>query len=108
NILFHYRLPETGPARARIEFGFRAEEFLRAACAYVDALLVIIPVFPGEGALGPLLAHHLELRRRQYLLPFLIGLDDLLGLLGLHLLSILPFRFRRLVRRLREAIRADQ
>src|SRR5262245_37945330 len=108
NILFRHRLPEAGPARARIEFGFRAIEFLRAAGAYVAALLVIIPVFPGEGALGSLLAHHLELHRRQYLRPFFVGLDDLFDLLRLHLLSVLPFRFRWLVRRLRETIRADQ
>src|SRR5882672_1407314 len=94
DVLFHHRLPKTGPARARIELGLRTEQLLRATGAYVDAFLVVIPEFAREGALGPLLAHHLKLQRRQYLRPFLIGLDDLFDLLRFHFLSILPFHFR--------------
>src|SRR5262245_48959729 len=108
DVLFRHRRPEAGPARARIELGLRAEQFLSAAGANVDAFLVTVPEFASESALGPLLAHHLKLQRRQYLLPFLVALDDLIYLLRLHFLSGLPFGFRRLFGLLREAIRADQ
>src|SRR5262245_24806625 len=70
DVFFGDRFPETGPARARIELVFRAEQFLTAADANVDALLVIIPIFAGEGDLGPLLTGDLVLNRRQKLLPF--------------------------------------
>src|SRR5215510_9400720 len=108
DVLFRHRRPEAGPARARIELGLRAEQFLPAAGANVDAFLVIVPEFASESAFGPFLAHHLKLQRRQYLLPFIVGLYDLINLLRLHLLPGLPFRFRRLFGLLREAIRADQ
>ena len=36
----------------------------------------------GEGALGAVLAQHVELLRRQQLLPLLVGLGDLEGLVG--------------------------
>src|SRR5712671_6490838 len=67
---------EAGPAGAGIELFVAAEERGTAADAAVDALLVVVPVLPGEGALGALLARDGELFGCQILLPLGIALDD--------------------------------
>src|SRR5262245_12113842 len=77
-VLFHgdifllRRLPEAGPAAAGLELVIGAEQLGAAAHAAVDAGLVIVPVLAGEGALRAVLARHLELLRRQLLLPLCI------------------------------------
>src|SRR5207249_3985762 len=59
----------------------RVEQLRPAGPAVVRAIVVAVPILAGEGALGPLLPHHLELEWRQLRAPFLVGLVDLALLL---------------------------
>src|SRR5208282_199463 len=67
---------EAGPSAARLEFGFRVEQRSAAADAAVDALLVMVPVFAGEGGFCGGTAGHGILRGVELLLPFLFRLVD--------------------------------
>jgi hypothetical protein len=51
---------------------------------------VIVPVPAGEGAFGTLLARYGKFFRREFLLPFSIGLDDFIHLDSLPSFSIIP------------------
>src|SRR4051794_37711031 len=62
-------LPEARPARARFELVLRAEKLGAAAAAAIDALLVVVPVLPREGAFGAFPARDLEFFGRQLLAP---------------------------------------
>src|SRR3546814_13165972 len=75
-ILFD-RSGETGPAGARIELRVAGEKHRAAARAAVYALVVVLPVFAGEGRLGPRLALHLILSEVKLLAPLRISLVDL-------------------------------
>lgn len=66
--------PETGPARAGLEFGLRIEEGGSAADAPIAAFPFQVPVFATKGRLSPLLASHVILLWREVLFPFLVGL----------------------------------
>src|SRR5262245_17551607 len=60
---------EARPAAAGVELGLGIEEHVTAAHAAIRAILVVVPVAAGEGALGPLLARDPVLLRRQLLTP---------------------------------------
>ena len=72
------RLREARPAASRIELALGVEERLAAGTAPICAVRVLVPVLPGEGALRPLLAHHVVLLGRQLLPPLGVGFLDLL------------------------------
>src|SRR3546814_11262141 len=59
-ILFD-RSGETGPAGARIELRVAGEKHRAAARAAVYAMVVVVPVFAGEGRPGPRRAPHMIL-----------------------------------------------
>ncbi len=69
--------PETGPAGAGVELRFGVEENGIAANATVEAVGIILVEFAGEGAFSAVFAGDIEFDGREALLPFLIGLDDL-------------------------------
>src|SRR3546814_17224231 len=75
-ILFD-RSGETGPAGARIELRVAGEKHRAAARAAVYAMVVVVPVFAGDGRLGPRLAQHLILAGVKLLAPPRISLVDL-------------------------------
>src|ERR1700687_2956071 len=77
---FGHWLPETRPARPGIELCLRAEEFLAAAHALVDADVLGVPVLPAKGALSAVLARHLVLLGCELALPVLITLYHLVHL----------------------------
>src|ERR1035437_7006134 len=83
------RRPETGPAAAGFEFLVAAEQGVAAAHAAVHAGFVIVPVAAGKGAFGSLFARYGKLFRREFFLPFGIGLDDLVHVDGLPSRSII-------------------
>src|ERR1035441_1738608 len=60
-----------------------------AARAAVHTGSVIVPVAAGEGGFGALLARHGKLFRREFFLPFGIGLDDFVHLDALPSLPII-------------------
>ena len=64
------RLPEAGPAAARIELGVSVEQRLIATHAAVDARIMAIPVFTRERRLCAALAAHLVLFRGEFVAPF--------------------------------------
>src|SRR5258706_3544395 len=72
------RLPETGPAGARIELGPGLKQLGVAANTAVGAVLVHVPILAGEGRLGAALPRHLILLRRKLGLPFGVGFGDLI------------------------------
>ena len=63
------RLGEAGPAGAGVELGVGGEQLGAAADAAVHAVVLLVPVGAGEGALGAGLAGHLVLLGRQLLAP---------------------------------------
>src|SRR5262249_26715615 len=71
------RLRERGPARPRLELGARLEERISAAGADVGPGLLGAEETPGEGPLGAVVAEDLVGLRREALLPFLVGQDEL-------------------------------
>src|ERR1700730_11550904 len=87
------RRVETGPAAFGVELSVRAQKFVAAANAEVDALIMKGPVFSGKGSFGALSPRHCKLFGCQHLAPFFIGLGDSLahgscrpeGLMGLIL-----------------------
>src|SRR5580704_5910594 len=52
DVLFRDRLPETRPARARLELGARVVEHGVAADAVIQTISVVVRVLAGPGALG--------------------------------------------------------
>src|SRR6185503_8028926 len=70
------RLREARPARAGVELHARVEELVAAAGAAVHAVVVLVPVLTGEGALGAALAEHLVLLGSELLAPLLVGLSN--------------------------------
>src|SRR6185503_13624913 len=73
------RLPETRPTRAAVEFRLRGEQLEVAARATEGALAVLVIERAREGAFSGFLAQHLELVRRQQLLPFVLTVRDFEG-----------------------------
>src|ERR1043166_5043867 len=73
-----YRLIETRPAGAALEFRVRAEQRCAAAHTAIDTGLVIVPQLAGEGDFRTPFAGYSELFRRQLLPPFLFRLVDFL------------------------------
>src|SRR5262245_13866383 len=67
------RLPETGPARSRVKLRPGVEQRLPAADAGIDTVLLRVPVGPGEGPFGALLARDAELLLGQLPAPRVIG-----------------------------------
>src|SRR5438876_4021446 len=70
------RLVEARPAGAGLEFGRGIEQQLPAADALVDAVVLGVPVFAGEGALGAFLTRDAELLRRELFTPLRFGFLD--------------------------------
>src|SRR2546425_64735 len=68
NISFLNGRRETRPASPRVELGPRCEEFGPADDAQIHARVVVVPIFSGEGSLGPLVHDDVVLKRRQLLL----------------------------------------
>src|SRR5829696_9153238 len=68
------RLGEARPAGARVELGRRVEQLGTTTGAAVHAVVVTVPVLPGEGALGARLSQHLVLLGVQLFAPLGIGL----------------------------------
>src|SRR3989475_4680268 len=80
NISFLNGRPETRPAGPRVELGPRREEFGPADDAQIHARVVVVPIFAGEGSLGPLVHDDVVLKRRKLLLQ--LRLVELLHGLG--------------------------
>src|ERR1039458_1124114 len=89
HVLLGGRRPETWPAAPGLEFLAAREQGVAAAHAAVHTGSVIVPVAAGEGGFGALLARHGKLFRREFFLPFGIGLDDFVHLDGLPSLPII-------------------
>src|ERR1035438_9613969 len=89
HVLLGGRRPETWPAAPGLEFLAAREQGVAAARAAVYTGSMIVPVAAGEGGFGALLARHGKLFRREFFLPFGIGLDDFVHLDGLPSLPIL-------------------
>src|SRR3984957_1898982 len=68
------RLPEAGPARARLKLSGRVEQRVVATDAAKDALVAQIPVFAGESDLGVGLSRDFVPPRRGFLGPLIFGL----------------------------------
>src|SRR5947208_2786615 len=73
------RVPETRPASAAFELCPCVEQRLLAARANERARALFSVERAGAGALGAVLAQHLELLRVQRLLPLVLGMLDLEG-----------------------------
>src|SRR2546428_9514953 len=80
NVSFLNGRPETRPAGPRVELGPRCEEFGPADDAKIHARVVVVPIFAGEGSLGPLVHDDVVLKRRKLLLQ--LRLVELLHGLG--------------------------
>src|ERR1700722_4013049 len=76
HVLLGDGLPEAGPAGARLELGFGAEESVVATDAAIDSLVVVVPGDAGVGALCAGLAGDGEGDRGELLLPLRVGLGD--------------------------------
>src|SRR5271166_5650470 len=74
DVLLAGRLPEAGPARSGVELGVRVKEQGTAAGALVDPSVLVIPVFPGKGWFGSLLAGHVVLLGSERPPPFFVAL----------------------------------
>src|SRR2546428_4745568 len=79
NISFLNGRPETRPAGPRVELGPRREEFGPADDAQIHARVVVVPIFAGEGSLGPLVHDDVVLKRRKLLQLRLVELLHGLG-----------------------------
>src|SRR5207244_12482435 len=71
--------PETRPAAPRDELGPRREEFGPPDDAQIHARVVVVPIFAGEGSLGPLVHDDVVLKRRKLLQLRLVELLHGLG-----------------------------
>src|SRR5262245_36282666 len=60
-----HRGVEARPAGAGVELGVRIEERRATPGAHIGSRVVRVPKGSGEGTLGPLLAEHVVLQRRQ-------------------------------------------
>ena len=76
DIFFLAWLPETGPAGAGIEFALGIEQLRAAAYAAIDARLLAVIIFAGEGPFSAFLATNCVLLGGELRLPLLVGLDD--------------------------------
>ena len=72
-------LPEARPPRAGFVFMLREIQVVSAADALVDAMIMIIPRYPGEGTLRTLFAGDIVLFWRQQCAPFSFSFDDLIA-----------------------------
>src|SRR5881397_760281 len=73
-----HRVGEARPTGSRVELRGAVEERLAAADTAVNAILMVVPVRAGEGALGALFTGYVILVGRQLLLPLLFGLPNVL------------------------------
>src|SRR4029077_11516994 len=72
-----YWFVEAGPASPGLELGFGCEQRQPAGRAAVSSVVVIVPVRAGERPFSSRLPQHGVLLRRQFLLPLLISLFQL-------------------------------
>ena len=77
DVFFRDGGPKTRPTGSGIKLGVRAKEFIAAAAATVDALLVIVPILTGKSGLRAFLPCYMKLLVRQLFLPLGIVLFDL-------------------------------
>src|SRR5688572_22225837 len=70
------RRPEARPPGTAVELCIRGEKFQTATSADKPPLPLLDVQRAGPSALGPVLAKHVKLFRRQGLPPFLVGVDD--------------------------------
>ena len=68
-----------GPAAAGVEFRVGGEQRCVTADAMVDAVLVVIPVFAGEGPFGRCVPGYLVLDGVELVAPFGFGFLDFFG-----------------------------
>ena len=89
NILWRNRLPETGPARPRIEFCLRRKERRVTANTAIQSRLVQIPIGAGVCHLGIGPAGDVERVCRELLSPLCVALNNFLhpGFAGEHACS---------------------
>lgn len=71
-------LIETWPSGSGVEFRVRIEQPLMASSTIVDAMFVIVPVFPRERPLGSLFPQNAILFTRKLFLPLFVRLDLLI------------------------------
>ena len=74
-----HTVPEAGPAGARIKLGIRTEQWRSTADAVVHPGGLVVPISPGKSTLGAPATGHLELLRREGLLPLLCAAFDRIG-----------------------------
>jgi hypothetical protein len=98
------------PAGAAVVFGFRVEKRFAAADAAVDARLLVVGIFAGEGSFRGFVARHIECKGLsafffEFGAPLVIGfLDFVGGHVGLFLVNKEKSSFRaRKTRKLRES-----
>jgi hypothetical protein len=77
-----HRLPKTGPATARIEFGIGIEQGFTATHAAINPWFVTIVIVAGKGPLSPFLTANGKLLRGQLGTPFGFGLTDFVAHTG--------------------------
>src|SRR3982075_3587129 len=70
------RRPEARPTRSGIEFRLGGEQRRAAAHAGIGAGMLFVPIGPGEGPLGAVLARDVILLRREQPAPFGLGFFD--------------------------------
>ena len=70
---------ETGPARTRLEFSTGIKQGFAATDASVLTIIVAVPVFTAEGALGAVLSRHAILFFAELLLPLCVGFSDFIS-----------------------------
>src|SRR5580698_7503602 len=68
---------EARPSGPRIKLRIRAKQQCATADAMIGPVVVLVPVFPGESALGAAAARHLVLLGSKLLLPLGVSLGDL-------------------------------
>src|SRR5512140_558760 len=78
DIFFCQRLPKARPARTRLVLRLRCEQVVAAANAAVYPFGVIIPILSRERSFGAFLPRNLVRERFELILPFFLGLRDLL------------------------------
>ena len=75
---------KSGPAAAGVKFAFSVEQRLAAADAAINARLMVVPIFAGEGSLRSFLPCDVILFGRELLTPLVVGFfNAAFGFVGL-------------------------